>query len=94
MKNKLGKLLAVATAAAAGYKIAKSTGLIDKVVYKKEYEAAKKYIDARYPHSRFTSLEKTDTGFVCVITTPQDEKIILTMTRANEGIYIFSEQII
>ena len=94
MKNKFGKLLAVATVAAAGYKIAKNTGIIDKVIYKKEYESCKKYIDAHYPHSRFTNLEKTDTGFVCVVTTAEDKTIILTMTRANEGIYIFSEQAI
>ncbi len=92
MKNKLGKIIGTATVLAAGYKIAKSTGLIDKVVYKKEYESCKKYIDAHYPHSKFTSLEKTDTGFVCIVTTPENQQIILTMTKANEGIYIFSEQ--
>lgn len=91
MKNKLSKLLAVSAAAFTGYKIAKTIGLVDKIVYKKEYEAAKKYIDAHYPNSKFSPLEKTDTGYVCIITT-SDEKIILSMTRANEGIYIFSEK--
>ena len=91
MKSKLSKLLAISATAFAGYKIAKDMGVGGKIVYKKEYEAAKKYIDAHYPHSKFTPLEKTDTGYVCIITT-SDEKIILTLTKANEGIYIFSEQ--
>lgn len=86
------KLLALSALAVLGYKAAKDAGIVDKVVYKKEYEAAKRYINAHHPHSRFTNLEKTDTGFVCVVTTAENKKIALTMTKASEGVYVFSEK--
>lgn len=92
--KKISKILAVSAAAAFVYKLAKDCGAVDKVMYKKEYEAAKRYINNHYPHSRFTNLEKTDAGFMCVVTTEDKTKIILTMTNAGEDIYIFSETII
>lgn len=93
MKKPL-KILALSAIAVLGAKAVKDSGIVDKIVYKKEYEAAKRYINAHHPHSRFTNLEKTDTGFVCVVTTPENKKIALTMAKASEGIYVFSEKIL
>ena len=93
MKKPL-KILALSAAAILGAKAVKNSGIVDKILYKKEYEAAKRYINAHHPHSRFTNLEKTDTGFVCVVTKPDNKKIALTMTKASEGVYVFSEKIL
>lgn len=93
MKKPL-KIIALSAIAVLGAKAVKNSGIVDKIVYKKEYEAAKRYINTHHPHSRFTNLEKTDTGFVCVVTNPDNKKIALTMTKASEGVYVFSEKIL
>ena len=93
MKKPL-KIIALSAIAILGAKAVKNSGIVDKIVYKKEYEAAKRYINTHHPHSRFTNLEKTDTGFVCVVTNPDNKKIALTMTKASEGVYVFSEKIL
>lgn len=93
MKKPL-KIIALSAIAVLGAKAVKNSGIVDKIIYKKEYEAAKRYINTHHPHSRFTNLEKTDTGFVCVVTNPDNNKIALTMTKASEGVYVFSEKIL
>ena len=93
MKKPL-KILALSALAVLGAKAVKDSGIVEKIAYKKEYDAVKRYISAHYPHSRFTNLEKTDTGFVCVVTIPEGKKIALTMTKASEGVYVFSEKIL
>ena len=89
---KKGKLLAFAAiAAAAGYKIIKETSIVDKIIYKKEYDSAYRYIKAHYPGCVFSNLHKTDTGFMCIITVSENKKIALNMTAVGDGVYVFSE---
>ena len=92
--KKLPKIIALSAIAILGAKVVRDSGIVDKIVYKKEYEAAKRYINAHYSRSGFTNLEKTDSGFICVVTTAEGKKIALTMTKASEGVYVFSEQIL
>lgn len=93
MKKSTGKLLAgIAIAGVFCYKAAKRMGIIDKLRYKDEYEALDRYVKSHYPTAKLSPLEETDTGFVCVVTKPEGNMILLSMTEANDGVYVFSEK--
>ena len=93
MKKSTGKLLAgVAITGAFCYKVAKRMGIIDRIKYKEEYEALDRYVESHYPTAKVSPLEETDTGFVCVVTKPEGNMILLSMTEANDGVYVFSEK--
>ena len=93
MKKGTGKLLAgIAITGAFCYKAAKRMGIIDRIRYKDEYEALDRYVKSHYPTAKVSPLEETDTGFVCVVTKPEGSMILLSMTEASDGVYVFSEK--
>lgn len=93
MKKSTGKLLVgVAVAGAFCYKAAKRLGVIDRIKYKDEYEALDRYVKGHYPTAKASPLEKTDTGFICVITKLEGNMVLLSMTEASDGVYIFAEK--
>ena len=92
MSKKRNKLLLLAgVGATLGYAFLKNTGILNRAMYRKEYEAVSRYVDAHFPGAAFTEIQKTDTGFITVVTLPGGAQKALTFSKADEEIYDFSE---
>jgi len=90
-KNKKGSALLWGIGIATAYGILKSSGIINRTLYRKEHETVSRYIESKHPGGTFSDIKKTDNGYFTVITTVDNRKIALFFIETDDGNYIFSE---
>lgn len=90
MKKKT--LFLIGTAAAAGiYSAVTGKGPFNKIRFKEQHERISHYVETHYPNAPYAPIEATGNGWVTVIRRLGMPKIILYVTRDEEGNYIFTE---
>lgn len=93
MKKRTWALLA--TAAAAGvYSAIKGSGPFNTLRFREVHDKVSRYVEGKYPTATYMPINSTPKGWVTTIIRHDMPKIILYITRDNEGNYIFSENII
>lgn len=75
------------------YRFYKGKGIFNKVRYKKQHEAVSSYIDAHYPDAFYSDITETGTGWSCIVHS-KNTKIMLYMSKASDGRYVFWEKTI
>lgn len=92
-KKKLNPLLTLTvTAAAAGlYNYIKGNGIFNKSRFKNQHDAVSRYVEAHYPNAFYSPIISTDTGWLTVITTKDDKRISLSITKCENSVYVFKE---
>ena len=92
MKKKIGLFAALAGVTAAGaYNYVKGNGIFNKRRFKSQHEAVARYLEAHYPGAEYSPIKAEDEGWVTIITTADDAKIALSITRCEDNVYIFKE---
>lgn len=91
-KKKFGLFAVLAGATAIGaYNYAKGNGIFNKRRFKSQHEAVTRYLDAHYPGAVYSPIKSEDDGWITIITTPDNKRISLSITRCEDNIYIFKE---
>lgn len=88
-KNKW--LMVAAVAATGAYSIIRGKGLFNKPRFRQQHDAVSRYINNRYPDATYSPIEATENGWATVIRRANQPKILLYVTRSDDGIYIFHE---
>lgn len=92
-KKKISPLLTVAASlAAAGiYNYVKGNGIFNKPRFKNEHDAVSRYVNSHYPDSFYSPITTTEKGWMTVITTTENKKIVLSLTKCENNVYVFEE---
>ena len=92
-KKKISPLLTVAAslAAAGVYNYVKGNGIFNKSRFKNEHDAVSRYVDSHYPNGFYSPITVTDKSWMTVITTNENKKIVLSLTKLENNVYIFNE---
>ena len=89
-KNKsLPVLLGVA--AWEAYRFYKGKGIYNKLRYKKQHEALNNYLKTHYPEAFYSDIVEADGGWSCVATNG-DNRIVIYMTKTDDGTFVFWEK--
>ena len=88
-RNNLPILLGIAIWEA--YRFYKGKGIFNKVRYKAQHEAVSNYMETHYPNAFYSDIVETENGWSCIIT-DQNRKIVLYLTKTDDGTFIFWEQ--
>ena len=85
----------LATAAIAGiYSAVNGKGPFNKLRFRDQHEHIANYVETHYSGAFYTPIEATEKGWVTVIHRIGMPKIILYVTRDENGNYIFSESVV
>ena len=85
----------LATAAIAGiYSAVNGKGPFNKLRFRNQHEHIANYVEAHYSGAFYTPISATEKGWVTVIRRIGMPKIILYVTRDDDGNYIFSESVV
>lgn len=91
-KKKFGFAALAAGAAATGaYHYLKGNGIFNKTRFKSQHEAIARYLEAHYPGAVYSPIKTEDDGWITIITTPDNNRISLSITKCEDNIYIFKE---
>ncbi|MCI5604323.1 MAG: hypothetical protein ACI4C7_10290 [Clostridia bacterium] len=88
-KNKL--FMAAAFAAAGAYAVIQGKGIFNKPRFREQHDAISRYVHTRYPHATYSPIEATQSGWATIIKRINKPKILLYVTRSDDGVYIFHE---
>lgn len=92
MKKKIPIITALAGAAAVCvYRVVKGYGVFNRFKYANEHIAVSRYVETHHPGGSYSSIAGTGDGYSTIIT-DSGNKFILTVTMAENGIYVFSEE--
>ena len=61
--------------------------------FKDQHDAVSRYVDAHYPGAVYSPIHATDNGWITVITTRDNTMISLFVTKCEDNVYIFKEDI-
>ena len=73
------------------YRFYKGKGIFNKIRFKSQHEAIGNYVGTHYPNAFYSDVVETDDGWSCVINN-NGTKIMLNMTKANDGTVVFWEK--
>ena len=91
-KKRAGILPVLGAAALYGvYSAATGKGIFNKRHFKEQHDAVSRYVDGHYPNARYTPIEQTSNGWLTVITKPDFSRVMLYLSKAESGVYIFHE---
>lgn len=90
-KNNRKIPLIAGIAAAELYRFYKGKGVFNGLRYKKQHRAIADYLDGHYPNAVYSPVAETEDGWSCIVTVPGG-KIVLYLTCASDGTYIFWEK--
>ncbi len=92
-KKKISPFLTVAgSLAVAGiYNYVKGNGIFNKPRFKDQHDAVSRYVEAHYPNSFYSPITATEKGWMTVITTQDNKKIALSLTKCENNVYVFEE---
>ena len=94
-KKKYGLLTVMAGPAVTGvYNYVKGNGVFNKSRFKDQHDAVARYVDAHYPGAFYSPIQAMDYGWITVITTSENKRISLTITKCDDNIFVFKEAII
>ncbi|MBP3361242.1 MAG: hypothetical protein J6N52_10340 [Clostridia bacterium] len=92
MNKQKSKLLVLAGVSAVAFcGLLKGSGFLNRFAYKKQHEAVSRYVDAHYKGAAFSPVQKTEHGFITIVTMADGKRIALTFTEADKDIFVFSE---
>lgn len=93
MAKKKSTLLTVLGAAAAYgiYSAVTGKGIFNKPHFKEQHDAVSRYVDSHYPRARYTPIEQTQNGWMTIITKSDFSRVMLYLSKAENGVYIFKE---
>ncbi len=91
MKKKLPIIATISgVAIAAGYRIIKGHGVFNRIKFKDEHIAVTHYLETNHPGATYSSIVNTGDGYYTIITDGSD-KFMLTVTKTEDGMYIYHE---
>ncbi|MEE0944851.1 MAG: hypothetical protein UIM24_05315 [Clostridia bacterium] len=92
MKKKLSVLAALSgVAVACAYRAIKGYGIFNRIKFSNEHSAVSHYVEQNHPGATYSSIQQVGESFTTII----DEgtrKLLLTVTPAGDGVYVFSEE--
>ena len=89
MDNKRKKLLLAVGGVALAYCYASGKGVFNKLRYKNEIDAVKRYVETHYSGASIGKIEAHENGkYVCPINY-NGRKILLILTKTEDGMYVF-----
>lgn len=88
-KNKW--FMVAAVAAAGAYGLVRGKGVFNKPRFKEQHDAVARYVQSHYPNATYSPIEQTGKGWATVIRRIGMPKILLYITKSENGIYIFTE---
>ncbi len=95
MKKKLSAIFALSTAAVTvagiGYKLLKGHNIINRVKFNEEHKAVARYVEANHPNATYSEIRDTGDSHITIIT-DGEYKYLLTVTKSNDGTYIYQEE--
>ncbi len=91
MKKKLPIIAALSgIAVAAGYRIIKGHGVYNRIKFKDEHNAISHYLETNHPNATYSAITNTGDGYYTIVTNGS-EKFMLTVTKTEDGMYIYHE---
>ena len=89
MKGKGKKALLAVAGVALAYCYANGKGVFNKIRFKNEADAVKRYVETHYTGAKIGKIEAHDNGkYVCPISY-DGGKILLVITKTDNGMYVF-----
>ncbi len=91
MKKKLPIIAALSGAAfAVGYRAVKGHGVFNRIKFKDVHTAVSHYLETNHPNATYSSIINTGDGYYTIIN-DGEEKYMLTVTKTEDGMYIYHE---
>lgn len=73
------------------YRFYKGKGIFNKIRYKAQHEAVSNYMETHYPNAFYSDIIEAENGWSCIIT-DKNRRILLYMTKTDDGTFIFWEK--
>lgn len=78
-------------AAWEAYRFYKGKGIFNKIRFKSQHDALSNYLETHYPDAFYSDIVEADGGWSCVVN-DNGRKIVIYMTKTEDGVYLFSEK--
>ena len=92
MSKKNGKLpVLLGIAVWEAYRFYKGKGIFNKIRYKEQHDAVINYMETHYPNAFYSDIIEAENGWSCIITDGA-RRIVLYMTKTEDGTFVFWEK--
>ena len=92
--KKRTKLFLMSAAVAGIYSAVKGKGPFNGIRFKEQHDRVANYVETNYPNALYLPIEETENGWVTTIIRFNMPKIILYVTKDEDGNYIFTESVV
>lgn len=93
MKRKT-KLFLAGAAVAGIYSAVKGKGPFNGIRFREQHERIANYVETNYPNALYLPITETENGWATTIIRVGMPKIILYITKDEDGNYIFTESVV
>ncbi|MBQ7793762.1 MAG: hypothetical protein IJ366_04495 [Clostridia bacterium] len=91
MRKKLPIIAALSgVAVAAAYRIIKGHGVYNRLKFKDVHTAVSHYLETNHPGATCSAITNTGDGYYTIITDGTN-KYMLTVTKTDDGMYVYHE---